>query len=69
MSRWYQGKVVSYDDASGMHRVKFHDGDIQGYTLSQEALVWLDIPELSSDSAIKKMRSEEGGLTPVAIVG
>ena len=66
MSKWYQGKVVAYDPATAKHKVSFRDGEQNEYLLQQEALVWLDIPELSSDAALKKMRSEEG--EPVAII-
>lgn len=66
MSKWYQGKVVDYDSVTGKHRVSFRDGEQNHYLLQQEALVWLDIPELNSDAALKRMRSEEGH--PVAII-
>ena len=66
MSKWYQGKVVAYDPATAKHKVSFRDGEQNEYLLQQEALVWLDIPQLSSDAALKKMRKEEGD--PVAII-
>lgn len=66
MSKWYQGKVVDFDELTGKHRVSFRDGEQNQYNLQQEALVWLDIPQLSSEAALKKMRSEEGD--PVVII-
>ena len=66
MSKWYQGKVVAYDPATAKHKVSFRDGEQNEYLLQQEALVWLDIPQLSSDAALKRMRKEEGD--PVAII-
>jgi len=66
MSKWYQGKVVAYNPATAKHKVSFRDGEQNEYLFQQEALVWLDIPELSSDAALKKMRSEEG--EPIAII-
>ena len=60
MGRWYQGTVEAYDSSTGMHRVRFKDGDNKQCKLAQEAIVWLDIPALASGTAIKKRRAEEG---------
>lgn len=68
MSKWYQGKVVDYDTSTGMHQVKFADGESKPYRLSQEATVWLDIPELSSGAAIKQTRAEEGDQIPSGVI-
>ena len=68
MGKWYQGKVVEYDSSSGKHRVSFRDGDEKRCILRQEALVWLDIPELSSEAAIKKMREKEGPPVATAVL-
>ena len=68
MGKWYFGKVVSYDNSTGMHKVHFKDGDSQSLKVQQEAVVWLDIPELSTDTALRKVHSEEGVL-PIAIIG
>ena len=57
--KWYQGKVAEYDKATGKHRVSFRDGDEKSYILRQEAVLWLDIPQLASDAALKKTRAEE----------
>ena len=46
MGRWYQGKVMEYDSASGQHVVKYADGDRKTHVLRQEAVVWLDVPAL-----------------------
>lgn len=60
MGKWYQGKIMDFDSSSGKHQISFRDGDLKRCLLRQEALVWLDIPELCSDSAIKLMRKKEG---------
>lgn len=66
MSTWYQGKVTDYDKVTGKHKVRFHDGEKTEYDFQHEALVWLDIPQLSSEVALRKMRSDEG--EPIAII-
>ena len=66
MSTWYQGKVTDYDKATGKHKVRFHDGEKTEYDLQHEALVWLDVPQLSSEAALKRMRSDEG--EPIAVI-
>lgn len=66
MSTWYQGKVLEYDKLTGKHIVRFHDGETTEYDLQHEALVWLDVSQLSSEAALKRMRSDEGD--PIAII-
>ncbi|GAX75976.1 hypothetical protein CEUSTIGMA_g3419.t1 [Chlamydomonas eustigma] len=42
MGRYYQGVVKSYDEATDMHRVDYHDGDSLEHELKYEAVIWLD---------------------------
>ena len=42
MARWYQGKVQSFDAASGKHLIKYRDGDTQELALRHEAVIWVD---------------------------
>ena len=46
MSKWYKGRVRSYNQATGMHTVCFHDGYVREYALKHEAVMWLDVPGL-----------------------
>ena len=48
MSKWYKGRVRSYNPATQQHVVCFHDGYVRDYDLRHEAIMWLDVPGLAT---------------------
>ncbi|GMH35087.1 hypothetical protein BSKO_02955 [Bryopsis sp. KO-2023] len=45
MGRWYIGHVRSFDHRTGMHEVRFCDGDVRFYLMRNEPVLWLDRPQ------------------------
>lgn len=56
MSKWYKGRVKSYDAATGQHKVCFHDGYVRDYHLKHEAIMWLDVPGLASREDLSRLQ-------------
>ena len=42
MARWYLGTVQAYEMETGLHTVKYRDGDVQKLKLRNEAVVYLE---------------------------
>ena len=41
MGRWYKGRIRAYDQMTGLHQVKYFDGDVRWYTVRDEAILWI----------------------------
>ena len=40
--KFYAGMIVSYDNSSGKHRIKYDDGDEKEYILAKKTIEWLE---------------------------
>ena len=48
MGKWYKGKVHAYNPHTCQHEIAYSDGDDQWLDLRHEAVLWLDVPGLST---------------------
>ena len=56
MGKWYKGKVHAFNQHACQHEIAYSDGDDQWLDLRHEAVMWLDVPGLSSREELAQLQ-------------